>query len=80
MVVQRVLLRACRPRRRSDRARLGSATVALFGSLASNENLPHATVRPCTGSLAWLAMPIAYDLAAQRAAGVPKVRKLDPVA
>lgn len=29
---------------------------------------------------AWLAMQSAYDLAVERAAGVPKVRKLDTVA
>jgi addiction module HigA family antidote len=29
---------------------------------------------------AWLAMQTAYDLAAERAAGVPKVRRLDEVA
>jgi len=29
---------------------------------------------------AWLAMPSAHDLAAERAAGLPTVRKLDPLA
>jgi plasmid maintenance system antidote protein VapI len=29
---------------------------------------------------AWLAMQTAYDLAAERDAGVPKVRRLDDVA
>lgn len=29
---------------------------------------------------AWLSMQVAHDLAAERAMGVPKVRRLDPVA
>lgn len=66
-------------------ARLGVSRVALSRVLHG-----HARVSPSLAirleeagvgtARAWLAMQSAHDLATERAAGVPKVRKLDTVA
>lgn len=66
-------------------ARLGVSRVTLSRVLHG-----HARVSPSLAvrleeagagtARAWLAMQSAYDLAAERAAGVPKVRRFDTVA
>jgi len=70
----------------SDAAeRLGVSRVTLSRVLHGHARVsPNLAVRLEEAGVgtarAWLTMQTAYDLAAQRAAGVPKVRKLDPVA
>lgn len=66
-------------------ARLGVSRVALSRVLHG-----HARISPALAvrleeagagtARAWLAMQAAHDLAAERAAGVPKVRRFDAVA
>jgi antitoxin HigA-1 len=65
--------------------RLGVSRVTLSRVLHSHARVsPNLAVRLEEAGVgtarAWLAMQTAYDLAAQRAEGVPKVRKLEPVA
>lgn len=70
----------------SDAAeRLGVSRVTLSRVLHGHARVsPNLAVRLEEAGVgtarAWLAMQTAFDLAAQRAAGVPKVRKLEPVA
>lgn len=64
---------------------LGISRVALSRVLHGHARIsPNLAVRldeACVGTArAWLAMQSAHDLAVERAAGVPKVRKLDHVA
>ncbi|MGQ0465510.1 MAG: HigA family addiction module antitoxin [Sporichthyaceae bacterium] len=65
--------------------RLGVSRVTLSRVLHGHSRVsPNLAVRLEEAGVgtarAWLAMQSAYDLAAERAAGVPKVRKLDTVA
>ena len=65
--------------------RLGVSRVTLSRVLHGHARLsPNLAVRLEEAGVgtarAWLAMQIAYDLAAERAVGVPKVRRLDSVA
>ena len=65
--------------------RLGVSRVTLSRVLHGHARVsPNLAVRLEEAGVgtarAWLAMQTAYDLAAQRAKGVPKVRKLEPVA
>ncbi len=70
----------------SDAAeRLGVSRVTLSRVLHGHARVsPNLAVRLEEAGVgtarAWLAMQISFDLAAQRAEGVPKVRKLEPVA
>lgn len=66
-------------------SRLGVSRVTLSRVLHGHARVsPNLAVRLEQAGVgtarAWLAMQIAYDLAAERAAGVPKVRRLDDVA
>lgn len=66
-------------------SRLGVSRVALsrvlHGHARISSNLAVRLEEAGAGTArAWLAMQSAYDLAAERAAGVPKVRRLDDVA
>jgi antitoxin HigA-1 len=66
-------------------SRLGISRVALSRVLHGHARIsPNLAVRleeaGVSSARAWLAMQSAHDLAAERAAGVPKVRKLDRVA
>ena len=66
-------------------SRLGVSRVTLSRVLHGHARLsPNLAVRLEEAGVgtarAWLAMQTAYDLAAERAAGVPKVRRLDEVA
>jgi addiction module HigA family antidote len=66
-------------------SRLGISRVALSRVLHGHARIsPNLAVRLEEAGVgtarAWLAMQSAHDLAAGRAAGVPKVRKLDHVA
>ncbi|MHA6513348.1 HigA family addiction module antitoxin [Tessaracoccus sp. Z1128] len=66
-------------------ARLGISRVALSRVLHGHARVsPNLAVRleeAGVGSArVWLAMQTAFDLAAERAAGLPKVRRLDDVA
>lgn len=66
-------------------ARLGISRVALSRVLHGHARIsPNLAIRLETAGVgtarAWLAMQSAYDLASERAAGTPKVRKLDTVA
>lgn len=65
--------------------RLGVSRVALSRVLHGHARVsPNLAVRLEEAGVgtarSWLAMQSAHDLAAERAAGVPKVRKLDTVA
>ena len=70
----------------SDAAeRLGVSRVTLSRVLHGHARVsPNLAVRLEEAGVgtarAWLAMQTSFDLAAQRAEGVPKVRKLEPVA
>jgi addiction module HigA family antidote len=70
----------------SDAAeRLGVSRVTLSRVLHGHARVsPNLAVRLEEAGVgtarAWLAMQTSFDLAAQRAQGVPKVRKLEPVA
>lgn len=70
----------------SDAAeRLGVSRVTLSRVLHGHARVsPNLAVRleeaGAGTARAWLAMQTSFDLAAQRAEGVPKVRKLEPVA
>lgn len=66
-------------------ARLGIARVTLSRVLHGHARIsPNLAVRleesGVSTARAWLALQSAYDLAAERAAGVPKVTRLDTVA
>lgn len=66
-------------------SRLGISRVALSRVLHSHARVsPNLAVRLEEAGVGtargWLAMQTAYDLAAERAAGLPKVRRLDDVA
>ena len=66
-------------------SRLGISRVTLSRVLHCHARVsPNLAVRleqaGVSTARAWLAMQSAYDLAAERAAGVPKVRRLDTVA
>lgn len=66
-------------------ARLGVSRVALSRVLHGHARVsPNLAVRLEEAGVgtarAWLAMQSAHDLATERAAGVPKVRRLDTVA
>ena len=66
-------------------ARLGISRVALSRVLHGHARIsPNLAVRLEEAGVgtarAWLAMQSAYDLAAERAAGAPKVRRLSDVA
>ena len=66
-------------------ARLGVSRVTLSRVLHGHARVsPNLAVRLEQAGVGtartWLAMQSAHDLAAQRAAGVPKVRRLDDVA
>lgn len=66
-------------------SRLGVSRVALSRVLHGHARIsPSLAVRLEEGGVgtarAWLAMQAAYDLAAERAAGTPKVRRLNDVA
>ena len=66
-------------------SRLGVSRVALsrvlHGHARISSNLAVRLEEAGAGTArAWLAMQSAYDLAAERAAGVPKVRRLNDVA
>ena len=66
-------------------SRLGISRVALrrvlHGHARISSNLAVRLEEAGVGTArAWLAMQAAYDLAAERAAGTPKVRRLQPVA
>jgi antitoxin HigA-1 len=66
-------------------SRLGISRVALSRVLHGHARIsPNLAVRLEEAGVgtarAWLAMQSAHDLAAERAIGVPKVRKLDHVA
>ena len=66
-------------------SRLGVSRVTLSRVLHGHARVsPNLAVRLEQAGVgtarAWLAMQTAYDLAAERAAGVPKVRRLDEVA
>ena len=65
--------------------RLGVARVTLSRVLHGHARVsPNLAVRLEEAGVgtarAWLAMQTSFDLAVQRAEGVPKVRKLEPVA
>ncbi|WP_310962435.1 HigA family addiction module antitoxin [Nocardioides terrisoli] len=65
--------------------RLGVSRVTLSRVLHAHARVsPNLAVRLEEAGVgtarAWLAMQTAYDLARERAAGVPKVTKLEPVA
>jgi addiction module HigA family antidote len=65
--------------------RLGVSRVTLSRVLHGHARVsPNLAVRLEEAGVgtarAWLAMQTSFDLAAQRAEGVPKVRKLEPVA
>lgn len=65
--------------------RLGISRVALsrvlHGQARVSPNLAVRLEEAGVGTArAWLAMQSAHDLAAERAAGVPRVRRLDPLA
>lgn len=65
--------------------RLGVSRVTLSRVLHEHARVsPNLAVRLEAAGVgtarAWLAMQSAYDLAQERAAGVPKVRRLSPVA
>lgn len=66
-------------------SRLGISRVALSRVLHGHARVsPNLAVRLEEAGVGtarvWLAMQTAYDLAAERAAGLPKVRRLDDVA
>ena len=66
-------------------SRLGISRVTLSRVLHGHARIsPNLAVRLEEAGVgtarAWLAMQSAYDLAAERAAGLPKVTRLDPVA
>jgi addiction module HigA family antidote len=66
-------------------SRLGISRVALSRVLHGHARIsPSLAVRLEEAGVgtarAWLAMQIAYDLAAERASGTPKVRRLNDVA
>ena len=66
-------------------SRLGISRVTLSRVLHGHARVsPNLAVRLEQAGVgtarAWLAMQTAYDLAVERAAGVPKVRRLDDVA
>lgn len=66
-------------------SRLGISRVTLSRVLHGHSRIsPNLAVRleeaGASTARAWLAMQSAYDLATERAAGIPKVRKLDHVA
>ena len=66
-------------------SRLGISRVALSRVLHGHARIsPNLAVRleeaGVSTARAWLAMQCAHDLAAERATGVPKVRRLDHVA
>ena len=66
-------------------SRLGISRVALsrvlHGHARISSNLAVRLEEAGVGTArAWLAMQAAYDLATERAAGTPKVRRLQPVA
>lgn len=66
-------------------SRLGVSRVTLSRVLHGHARIsPNLAVRleeaGVSTARAWLAMQSAYDLAAERAAGLPKVRKLEHVA
>lgn len=66
-------------------ARLGISRVTLSRVLHCHSRIsPNLAVRLEEAGVgtarAWLSMQIAHDLATERAAGVPTVRRLDPVA
>lgn len=66
-------------------SRLGVSRVTLSRVLHGHARVsPNLAVRLEQAGVgtarAWLAMQTTYDLAAERAAGVPKVRRLDEVA
>jgi addiction module HigA family antidote len=66
-------------------SRLGISRVTLSRVLHGHARIsPNLAVRLDEAGVgtarAWLAMQSAHDLAVERAAGVPKVRKLDHVA
>lgn len=66
-------------------SRLGVSRVTLSRVLHGHARVsPNLAVRLEQAGVgtarAWLAMQTAYDLAVERAAGVPKVRRLDDVA
>jgi addiction module HigA family antidote len=65
--------------------RLGVSRVTLSRVLHGHARIsPNLAVRleqaGVSTARAWLAMQTAYDLARERAAGIPKVVRLDPVA
>ena len=66
-------------------SRLGIARVTLSRVLNGHARIsPNLAVRleeaGVSTARAWLALQSAHDLAAERAAGIPTVRRLDPVA
>ncbi|HQY99489.1 MAG TPA: HigA family addiction module antitoxin [Propionicimonas sp.] len=66
-------------------SRLGISRVTLSRVLHGHARIsPNLAVRLEQGGVgtarAWLAMQSAHDLAAERAAGLPKVTRLEPVA
>lgn len=66
-------------------SRLGVSRVALSRVLHGHARIsPNLAIRLEAAGVgtarAWLAMQTAHDLAAERAAGTPKVRRLDDVA
>jgi len=65
--------------------RLGVSRVTLSRVLHGHARIsPNLALRleqaGVSTASAWLAMQIAYDLALERSGGVPKVRRLEPVA